>query len=1063
VAISPDNPDVVVVLDVGGTDGLIYAAASKDGGMNFYDMGAIGGTSTAGNTINVAYDLDVSPISSGNIYYVAIAGAHAAPALGGSAITATVTTAFTDSDGLAEIYDITYVDQDGVAANAGTITFTANSTVGATGVVALALGDTGVQDITAVALNAQNDETTGAFNITTRGALSLGTVATPFAFTDGAAIGSTGAIYYYNLGSVVGSWHDAVDDFGSGDVVPAGTNPVGGWPFIATDFRAVEFSTQFGSDFSVMAISETVGAAAGAGAMRLHLFSLASHKWDADLNLTAYPVTVDDGADAAATFAVNKAAIGMGPDFMGLEEETLICWVAASITIDLGLGTQDEDGGLYRIDDTATVTPVKAGTGMNSVEYDGTTVVAGAYADNNVYRVTEPDVSSPVARSARSLKRIGIDDTAANDMVIVHFAGENVFGAKSGIGSALSKSTDYGYIWNDFCFIDQGAAAYDDLYMLADGSAWYVSMNDGVTADIYRMSGGVTQRVLCIDMAVTAVNFMLRGIPGDKDVIYAADKSGATLDIYVSADGGVSRWSRKTTFPGVAINDMAVESATIVYIADGVMVFKSTNSGSLWGEGVDTGLAPGLFNLISLGDGKLIASSVIGGINFSTDGGATWTITMGVSALELAPTYVAATGLGPTDTIFAASAASINVYNGPPAFLAEFKSMNVPAIVGATGTEVNTGIVYDQGILYVLETDPVGAAATYLVHSLVPTAYPHSGVLWGTRSPAGAYVMNTAPGSALHHVNTTNSVKLYGINTGGPGVAYFEDIVSLPSAAPVLRTPADGDLFEIVAPMLADAELVSFTWDRAHAKITSYQLWIALDEDFTELVPLWNNVAAAWQAPIPVLSPSNIVAIIANRGAFDPGKTYYWKVNVLTPFNGVFSETRSFTIAPSAASVPTLGAPANGAMDVGTNPAFSWSPVTGCTMYEFQLSEGTAFAVTLVSEQVPNTAIQITTALEEGKTYFWRVRAVSPVQGEWSSIGNFVVAVPEEPEAPPVTITQQAPPQITITTPAPAPPVTLAPPVEEKIAPAYIWAIIIIGAVLVIAVIVLIVRTRRSV
>jgi hypothetical protein len=139
VAISPDNPDVVVVLDVGGTDGLIYAAASKDGGMNFYDMGAIGGTSTAGNTINVAYDLDVSPISSGNIYYVAVAGAHAAPALGGSAITATVTTAFTDSDGLDEIYDITYVDQDGVAANAGTITFTANSTVGATGVVALAL------------------------------------------------------------------------------------------------------------------------------------------------------------------------------------------------------------------------------------------------------------------------------------------------------------------------------------------------------------------------------------------------------------------------------------------------------------------------------------------------------------------------------------------------------------------------------------------------------------------------------------------------------------------------------------------------------------------------------------------------------------------------------------------------------------------------------------------------------------------------------------------------------------------------------------------------------------
>jgi len=115
-------------------------------------------------------------------------------------------------------------------------------------------------------------------------------------------------------------------------------------------------------------------------------------------------------------------------------------------------------------------------------------------------------------------------------------------------------------------------------------------------------------------------------------------------------------------------------------------------------------------------------------------------------------------------------------------------------------------------------------------------------------------------------------------------------------------------------------------------------------------------------------------------------------------------------------------------------------------------------------------------------TYYWRIRvtAATPVQSPWSETRSFVIKeLTKQPieivnPQPPVTITTApAPPAPVINLPAPvvnipaAPPattITIPPaPAPQQIAPAYIWAIVVIGAVLVIAVIVLIVRTRRPV
>jgi hypothetical protein len=938
VAMSPDNPDVVVVLDAGGFDGAIKAAASTDGGNNFYDMGTI--ADSTGDAVAVVYDLDVSPAATNNIYYVAVAG---------------------------------------------------TSTAGNT-----------------------NDAT----------------------------------LYYYNFGAAVGVWRDAVTDFGTAAVTPNGLPTP--WTSNPDDFRAVKFSPNFSGDSSVVAVSENIGAS-----LDLHILSLSAHRWDTDLALTGYPIQFETSALAA-----NCVGIGAGPDWVGSEQETQITFVGASVTV-----AGAESGGLYRIDDTGTVKEIRSNTGVYSVDYDGTTVVAGASLDDNVFRVADPLSGSPTASSARSLKRIGVDGPG-NDDVVVHFAGETVFGAKRSSASALSKSTDMGNTWNDFALMDSSNTDIDDLMIAPDASVKFQSSNDWNGTDgevsVYRVAGPAVQRVLCVAMtAANTPNLLLRGISSDMDVIYAYDEGGT--DIYQSSDGGVSRWSRKTTYPGAVIADLAVESSSIVYAATGQLVYKSTNSGSGWGDGVDTGV--NVFSLLSLGEGKIVAGGANTYVGWSTDSGATWA--HNGAPVPGANFIVAATGLAATDYIFAAptgagsAGAGAQVYRANPTPFVEFKSMNLPGWVDADGDAVTAqtqALTLTNGILYV-SGSVAPTNGLYLWHSQAPTIPgTHLNTLWGVeRIFTGGYMI--AP--ALRAAATTSEIDLYAalnsLTIGGTnGVFKFEDIVSLPSAAPTLTGPADGALFKIVSTMLADSQLVNFTWNLGSSTITQYWLWISLDEGFTQVVSI---------TPVTVVSPVPIVSAIGARNTFQPGLTYYWRVNARLPFDGGFSETRSFTIEPSGASVPSILSPITGGSIDTVSPVFSWSGSSGATKYDFQISELPGFETTVFTDQTtsPAEALPVTISLERGKTYFWRVRSAEPVQGDWSSIGTFTIAA--------LTTTTSAPPPVTITQTSitiPIPPstttiITQPPVIEKTIAPAYIWAIIIIGAILVIAVIVLIVRTRRSV
>ena len=189
-----------------------------------------------------------------------------------------------------------------------------------------------------------------------------------------------------------------------------------------------------------------------------------------------------------------------------------------------------------------------------------------------------------------------------------------------------------------------------------------------------------------------------------------------------------------------------------------------------------------------------------------------------------------------------------------------------------------------------------------------------------------------------------------------------------------------------------------------------------------------------------------------------------------------------------APTAPVLLGPDAGRDNIPTNTGFSWSAVTGAT-YDFQVSISPTFATTVASVTGLTSNVYGGVALAANTTYFWRVRSMVGTVMSAYTVSTFTTAAPVSattaPPAPPVVIPAPvvnitAPPPATVTVQPPPPAnVTVNPPAVTVQAPPaanvvvnvpeqtpaiptmILWVIILIGAVLIIALIVLIVRTRR--
>ena len=257
--------------------------------------------------------------------------------------------------------------------------------------------------------------------------------------------------------------------------------------------------------------------------------------------------------------------------------------------------------------------------------------------------------------------------------------------------------------------------------------------------------------------------------------------------------------------------------------------------------------------------------------------------------------------------------------------------------------------------------------------------------------------------------------------------------------------------------------------------------------------PTWSTVASAGEA---FDAAPKALKISASGDV-----TKLWAIDVLG--QALFSYKDSLAITPVTTVSPADAAlvPFNRVSGESEQIIFTWkSPSDKVTKFNFEIATDSGFDEDVLSLSVEkssgswdegdiisqivgpgsSTAAAAIRFMED-TTYYWRVRvdAAGPVRSNYSEVRSFTTgALPEV--QPPVVIEQPPAPVISI---PPAPAITLQPPeivlpppqaVPEIVIPAApaptpavptwaIYAIIIIGAVLVIALVVLIMRTRRPV
>jgi hypothetical protein len=223
----------------------------------------------------------------------------------------------------------------------------------------------------------------------------------------------------------------------------------------------------------------------------------------------------------------------------------------------------------------------------------------------------------------------------------------------------------------------------------------------------------------------------------------------------------------------------------------------------------------------------------------------------------------------------------------------------------------------------------------------------------------------------------------------------------------------------------------------------------------TDVIYMWDSVNGTWN-------------VVSNGGN---AYSNFILTNVPVSIAGTY-----FCVATTLPTVPpvtpdvTPQYPESGATNVPVDVTFTWQAVTDATGYQFAIAQdnpdlANKFAVLDYSANTITNAHKVQETLLYNTTYWWEVRSVAgTVVSPWTIVTFFTTeAAPvatSTTTAPPITVTNTTvtytnPPATTIT-------YTLPQPKETQPIPSYLlWAVIAVGAVLVIAVIVLIVRTRR--
>jgi hypothetical protein len=807
--------------------------------------------------------------------------------------------------------------------------------------------------------------------------------------------------------------------------------------FAAADaLFAVKFSPNFATDKIITAIS---GNTSGTEVVRFQVF-----RYEAGALTWNGGISFFDATDWAGGLSLGTVVGGVGSADIELPDSYLGNDIGSRIGF-VAIAGVTSGGGVIRIDDTyqrafATWSSGDEGP-IGSIAYDESgKLLAGDYNLNQVYRCLSPMASVPKFERLNNIKQ-----PSGASKTVVGWSGANAVATTSGDESAFSVSTDDGYAFNDVSLIDTSLGTIDDVAVSTDGSVVYMTTTDisdgtGTYDTSVWVKASAWTRVYNVKNAGTDANaaYLVRVAPEDSSAVYIASKG--TTSMWISKDMGKTSWKSIPVYKLALVQDYVVESADVVYAIDTAGLTKTSNAGASWG----TKKAPidsfSAYMVTLAPNNDVLIGGSDGYVAFSKDGGATLTRTKIIVAGDVHVT--ADDGYADNNIIFGGVGTTVKRGTATSTGL---WATRAPTINGTV-----RGLVQSGGIVYALTSNGADSAIHRSLN--LETAASTTPDIWS--SSATAYIFEAAPKA----LKASAGSKMWAIHTSNI-IASFTDAIS--DAAPTMKSPADN--FNVaVNPGTGQAYNVTYSFDRQTTRVTAVQIQISTDDTFDGIVYDYTFTGIISTTTAAVIGPTGGTNMVVD---YMPGGTYYWRIRTAAtgPMYSPWSATRSIKVDSPTAFAPT--SPALGATDQPISPTMVWSPFAGAIHYEITVSKDADFTFAEYSHNVPveNTFYK-SEELDYDTTYYWRVRGVTgPAVGRaaapggpWT-VGVFTtMAEPAAETEGPLVITEPGKTEVQIVE-IPVP----GPVVQQAIPDYLLWVIVVIGAVLIIALIILIVRTRR--
>ena len=770
---------------------------------------------------------------------------------------------------------------------------------------------------------------------------------------------------------------------------------------------------------------------------------------DADWGATFGDATLDkDNSGTPMSVAVsNSAAIAFPTDYEGTSPDS-----ALFIAIDTGTG----DGDVYKIitadsPEGSKATDLNAGSGygVSNIDITGlavngndsaTCLLAGAANSAQTY------YSKDEGRHWTKSRKMPTGGSKTYVLMNTDFTSSHrAYVATSGNDSAFSLSDDGGIIWNQVGLIDNYITEIVDfapspnysqdttLFMLTFGGnyCFWRSTDDGQKWQrLYSSSFADVDTIDLIGLSPQYGN--------DSQVIFLAGNSNGQPVLWKSVDNG-QRYTKYLTADPDSSAPLPITACTVVddatlfigsYVGGNAYIYRTTNGGYTYQSGAMAG--NNTINSIVLSpdfnhNGTILIGNSNGWVYLSDNNGekfeplppdATSPPFSGSVSVAFDP------GFSRNNNVYAANiTADKGAYRLKVGSSEEWERIDSTLPSGGT---LNQIIVTASGVLYASNTQADGGMERCLdpTYSLGPTF----------QTVTRGLSDSTKLSRLWCHGN-----QLWAIDTAHTRLLTYYDSLTL---SVLLTSPADNDngIGALINHTISDIRL---DWETVSGA-TEYEWQLDFDTDFSSVPADFKGTTKASSVRLPTLEPAT---------------TYYWRVRSKEPVLSPWSSKGSFTTCLDTDTADIrLESPQSGEMGVPVKPLFQWSAVPEAIAYELLVSSDIQFSNLVINRTgdfpLPVTAWQGNLDLNQGTTYYWKVRAISSdTKSAWSAVGSFTTELP-----PPSLVQPTAPPAVMIPVPTPSPttpplPPAPSPPSPVPPSPATVqqtpgWVIYLIGTLL---------------